>query len=194
MLLLLLSIDGAQSRAKKNKDAILENLILDIANGDTNALEELYRLTDSSVYGFALSILKKSHEAEDIMHDAYVKIYESAGTYRPLGKPMAWILTIVRNLALSRFRSKDESNLPLKEDWIISDQYDFTESSINQMLLDKLLKILSDEERQIVILHSITGLKHREISEILEIPLSTTLSKYHRSLSKLRILLKGEAK
>lgn len=194
MFLLFMSLDGAQPRTQKKNYTLLENLILEISNNNIAALEELYKQTDTSVYGFALSILKNPHEAEDVMHDAYVKIYESAETYQPMGKPMAWILTIVRNLALSRFRSKDKSNLVLEEDFSVSNSYDFTESSMDQLIINKILKILSDEERQIVILHSITGLKHKEISELLRIPLSTVLSKYHRSLAKLRKLLKEEAK
>ena len=194
MLLLLLGVDGAQFRTPSNKDEVLEKLIIDIAGGNKNALEELYRQTDSSVYGFALSILKRPHEAEDVMHDAYVRIYESAGGYRPQGKPMAWILTIVRNLSLARFRSKDSSNLRLMEDWLETDDNDFTEASLDQIILSRVLRNLSDEERQIVILHSISGLKFKEIAYVLEIPLSTTISKYHRSLSKLRRILKEEAK
>lgn len=194
MLLLLLGVDGAQFRTPSNKDEVLEKLIIDIAGGNKNALEELYRQTDSSVYGFALSILKRPHEAEDVMHDAYVRIYESAGGYRPQGKPMAWILTIVRNLSLARFRSKDSSNLSLMEDWLETDDNDFTEASLDQIILSRVLRNLSDEERQIVILHSISGLKFKEIAYVLEIPLSTTISKYHRSLSKLRRILKEEAK
>lgn len=194
MLLLLLGVDGAQFRTPSNKDEVLEKLIIDIAGGNKNALEELYRQTDSKVYGFALSILKRPHEAEDVMHDAYVRIYESAGGYRPQGKPMAWILTIVRNLSLARFRSKDSSNLSLMEDWLETDDNDFTEASLDQIILRRVLRNLSDEERQIVILHSISGLKFKEIAYVLEIPLSTTISKYHRSLSKLRRILKEEAK
>lgn len=194
MLLLLLGVDGAQFRTPSNKDEVLEKLIIDIAGGNKGALEELYRQTDSSVYGFALSILKRPHEAEDVMHDAYVRIYESAGGYRPQGKPMAWILTIVRNLSLARFRSKDSSNLSLMEDWLETDDNDFTEASLDQIILSRVLRNLSDEERQIVILHSISGLKFKEIAYVLEIPLSTTISKYHRSLSKLRRILKEEAK
>jgi DNA-directed RNA polymerase specialized sigma24 family protein len=53
---------------------------------------------------------------------------------------------------------------------------------------------LTEEERQIVILRSIEGLKHREIAKLLAIPLGTALSKYHRSLSKLRTILEEEGK
>lgn len=48
------------------------------------------------------------------------------------------------------------------------------------------LNILSDEERQIITLHSISGLKHREIADLLNLKLTTVLSKYHRGLKKLK--------
>ena len=48
---------------------------------------------------------------------------------------------------------------------------------------------LSEEERQIVVLHAVSGLKHREIADILEKPLSTVLNKYRRALKKLQALL-----
>ena len=52
---------------------------------------------------------------------------------------------------------------------------------------------LEPEERQIILLHAISGLKHREIAQLLERPLSTVLSKYHRGLKKMKALMKGES-
>ncbi|MDE6108593.1 MAG: helix-turn-helix domain-containing protein, partial [Oscillospiraceae bacterium] len=49
-----------------------------------------------------------------------------------------------------------------------------------------------EEERQIILLHAVSGLKHREIAELLEKPLSTVLSKYNRGLKKMKIQLEGE--
>lgn len=62
------------------------------------------------------------------------------------------------------------------------------------MVLQTVLSRLSVEERQIVILHSVEGFKHREIAQILDLPLGTALSKYHRALSKLRKMLEEEEK
>ena len=52
-----------------------ENLILRMAGGDREAFKTLYEQTASVVYGFALSILKNKHDAEDVMHDAFIKTY-----------------------------------------------------------------------------------------------------------------------
>ena len=54
------------------------------------------------------------------------------------------------------------------------------------MLLEKLFGVLSDDEKQIVILHIAAGLKHRETAQLLGLPLGTVISKYNRALKKLR--------
>lgn len=161
-----------------------ENLIIRMADGDGAAFRELYEQTSSAVYGFALSILKNRHDAEDVMHDAFIKAYTAAVTYRPMGKPLAWMLTIVRNLCYSRMRAGGVcEDIAEYEDLVRSDDHG---SVLDRIVLQEALSKLDFEERQIVILHSLTGLKHREIAEILDLPVGTVLSKYNRSIKKLK--------
>ena len=167
-----------------------ENLILQMANGDGNAFAELYRQTSSAVYGFALSILKNRHDAEDVMHDTFLKAYHGAVTYKPMGKPMAWLLTIVRNLCYNKIRTgKVCENVGEYDLFTVKDTSDITADMI---VLEKAMKILAFEERQIVILHALTGLKHREIAEILDLPTGTVLSKYNRAIKKIRREIEGK--
>ena len=56
----------------------------------------------------------------------------------------------------------------------------------DRLVLESLLSLLGEQERQIVTLHALTGLKHREIAQLLGLPLSTVLSKYHRGMKKLQ--------
>ena len=58
--------------------------------------------------------------------------------------------------------------------------------------METFLGILNDEERQIVMLHTVSGLKNREIAALMEIPLNTVLSKYHRAIKKLKNSMKEE--
>ena len=60
----------------------------------------------------------------------------------------------------------------------------------DRLLLTKTLDELGDQERQIVMLHAVAGFKHREIAQLLEIPLPTVLTKYHRSIKRLNTLIK----
>ena len=161
-----------------------ENLIIRMAAGDGAAFKELYEETASAVYGFALSILKNKHDAEDVMHDAFIKVYTAAVTYKPMGKPLAWILTIVRNLCYTKMREGGMcEDISEYEDLVSVGEQD---SVLEKVILQEALSKLDFEERQIVVLHSLTGLKHREIAEILELPTGTVLSKYNRSIKKLK--------
>ena len=162
-----------------------ENLIIRMASNDGAAFRELYQQTSGLVYGFAMSILRNKHDAEDVMHDAFIRIYSSAVTYRPSGNPMAWILTIVRNLCLNRIREgKVCEDLSEYDD--LAGASDDSEDLLDRMVLETAMKVLDAEERQIVILHAMTGFKHREIAEILDLPTGTILSKYNRALKKVR--------
>lgn len=167
-----------------------EKLILRMAEGDNDAFHDLYQQTCSAVYGFALSILRNAHDAENVMHDTYIRIHRSAASYRPMGKPMAWILTIVRNLCYTMLKNGDICEDISEYDNLlhVSEQ----ERTVDRMVLQKALEVLPFEDRQIVILHALTGMKHREIAELLDLPLGTVLSKYKRSLTKMRKEIEGK--
>jgi len=167
-----------------------EKLILRMAEGDNDAFRDLYEQTSGAVYGFALSILRNRQDAENIMHDAYIRMHRSAAVYKPKGKPMAWILTIVRNLCYTRLKTGEIcEDLSQYENIAQQDESDRT---VDRMILQKALDILDFEERQIVVLHALTGMKHREIAELLDLPVGTVLSKYKRSLAKMRKELEGK--
>lgn len=103
-MILVLGAMAQEARAA-NPNGELEALIGGIAAGSREDLAELYRRTRAAVYGLALSYLKNGAEAEDVAQDTFVKVWAAAPSYRPQGKPMAWLLTIARNLALGRLRS-----------------------------------------------------------------------------------------
>ncbi len=172
-----------------NTAALDENLILRMGRGDGAAFAEFYRQTSSAVYGFALSILRNRHDAEDVMHDAFIRAYGAAVSYKPSGKPMSWLLTIVRNLCYNRIRDGRVCEDIAEYDDLAAASPD---DSIDRMVLEKAMSILDSDERQIVVLHALTGLKHREIADILEVPVGTVLSKYNRSLKKMRKELEGK--
>lgn len=174
------------------KIEIDESLFLKIAEDDKSAFESLYRQTDKAVYGFILSILKNPHDAEDVMQDTYLRIRVAAHLYNAQGKPLAWIFTIARNLSFMKLRSEKRNSYSNYEDLENKVQFASVMDSEDRIVLEAAFGILDAEERQIVVLHGITGLKHREIGEILHLPLSTVLSKYKRSLNKLRKYLEGE--
>ncbi|MCR4963897.1 MAG: RNA polymerase sigma factor [Firmicutes bacterium] len=164
----------------------LDALLKDISEGSQDALAQLYRYTRSSVYSFALSILKNTHDAEDVLHDCYVSVWHGAAGYRSQGKPLAWMMTITRNLCLQRIRERRKTADIPQEEWTLHLPDDGRLTMEEKCVLSACLEKLSAQERQIVTLFAVSGFKHREIATLLELPLSTVLSKYHRAIKRLK--------
>ena len=164
-----------------------ESVFPRIASGDGEAFLKLYEQTRTSVYAFALSMLRNKEEAEDVMQDAYLKIRLSAHLYQPRGKPMAWVITIVRNLCLMRMRQGSQAAWGLLEtDGADEPAFDNIGNAVDRMVVKTAFHVLSDEELRVVTLHTVAGMKHREIAELMKMPLPTVLSKYRRAIGKLR--------
>ncbi len=162
-----------------------ESLLHKIGKGDQEAFALLYQQTERALYSYVLSLTKNHHDSLDIMQDTYMKIRASAHLYKPMGKPMAWIFTIARNLTMTHFREAkrySDDDHDMEDDLSFSYVTDVTD----RLVLQTAMETLSEEERQIVLLFAVNGYKHREIAESLDIPLSTVLSKYRRALAKLK--------
>jgi RNA polymerase sigma-70 factor (ECF subfamily) len=185
----MMNLDGPQDYGRLSD----EKLLLKVAEGDQEAFSQLYQNTDRSMYSFILSIVKNPPDAEEIMQEAYLKIWTSAAGYKSQGKPLAWMFTIARNLCYMKFREqKHDSDITIddltgEESGEVCPQI---EQAADRMVLMSALQILKEEERQIVLLHVTAGLKHREIAASLQIPLATALSKYNRAMKKLENYLK----
>lgn len=186
MLLFTFVIDDEPKKSNSNKLYIDEKLFKLIGQNDMNALEELYHITERTLYAYILSIVKNHDETLDLMQETYLKIMSSAHLYKPMGKPLAWIFTIVKNLHLSKLR-KGKKEYSIDSIEIENDlQFSYITDKEDKMVLETALRILDEDERKIVILYAVSGLKHKEIAESIGLKLSTSLSKYHRALTKLR--------
>ena len=169
----------------------LERLLSGIAAGRPEDMSELYSLTRTAVYSLALSYLGNAHDAQDITQDTFVQVWERAGQYRPSGSPMGWLLTVCRNLALMRIRRADRHADLDDSGWDAIPAEEKGISVEERALLQDALSLLDVNERRVVMLHAAAGMKHREIAALLEMPLPTVLSKYHRAIKKLRAFMKG---
>ena len=173
----------------------LEELLRRLAGGDKDALAELYHQTRAAIYGFSLSITKNAADSEDVLQDTYIKAWTNATNYTAKGTPMAWLLTIAKNLSLMKLRDKKRRQDLEPEEWDMNFSIpDTAENTEDRHFIMEALKVLGEEERQIIMLHAVSGLKHREIADLLQMALPTVLSKYHRALKKLRIFVEGEEK
>lgn len=174
----------------QSRNAHIEDLLAAISRGDTAAMGLLYDLIKTDIFAYALSKTGNRNDADDVMQDTFVQIYKYAKQYTPKGKPMAWIITIETNLINRQFQVKSRTTSFDESFENASSGEDMQEKVINNAFLVHLLKTLSEEERQVITLHIVSGLKHREIAKVLGKPLSTVLSKYNRAIKKLQLVAK----
>ena len=188
MLSMLMTTEYAPAEERRE----LQRLLRCIAAGEREALAALYQRTRTAVYGLALSYLRNAHDAQDLTQDVYVQVWDCAAQYRPTGSPMGWLLAVCRNLCLMRLRREEHHAALSEEGWDAIPTPECGLDAEERVLLQNALESLGEEERRIVLLHAVTGLKHREIAALLELALPTVLSKYHRALKKMRSCLEGD--
>lgn len=188
MLLFTFVYENDPGKGRK-KIEIDENIFVRLARDDMSALDELYSLTERTMYAYALSLTKDHQLALDLIQDTYVKILSSSHLYRPMGKPLAWMFTIAKNLHYSNIK-KEKRITVMETGHIAADKrFSYITDIEDRLVLEAVLSRLSEEEREIVMLYAVSGMKHREIAEGLGLKLSTSLSKYNRALKKLRVYL-----
>lgn len=168
-----------------------ESLFPRIAAEEKEAFCTLYKACSSAIFAYALSILRNRDDAEDAMQDTFLKIRSAAHLYKPQGKPMAWIFTITKNVCLMMYR-KRQHIVRLSEESEEPDLgLDQIENLEDRMTLEKAFTVLPEDSCRIIMLHAVSGMKHREIAELLNMPISTVLSKYNRGIKKLQTELEG---
>src|SRR5438445_7501023 len=87
-------------------------LIAAVAKGDEAAFERLYAATRAKLFGVVLRILRRQDLAEEVIQEAYVKIWNNAGQFNPaLASPITWMASIARNRAIDVVRKRSEASI-----------------------------------------------------------------------------------
>ena len=169
----------------KRKVYIDERLFERIRQGEQDAFRELYEASYRSLYAFLLSHTMNSDDAQDLLQDTYIQIYNNSHMYKEQGNPMAWMMKIAKNLFLMKCRKDKEAGLNYDD---LENELGFEDMSSveNRMVLEKMFELLSVDDRNLIIMHDISGMKHREIAKLMDLPLGTVIARYNRGIRKLR--------
>lgn len=171
--------------APKRKVKIDEQLFERICQGEADAFRELYESTYRPLYAFLLSHTQNSEDAQDLLQDTYIQIYKNSHLYQKQGNPMAWMMKIAKNLFLMKCRKDREATVNYED---VENELGFADISDadNRMILAAMFQILSEEDRDLIILHNVGGMKHREIAKLMNMPLGTVMARYNRGIRKLQ--------
>ena len=173
-------------------DEKIEKHIIQVANGEQSSLKVLYDQFGRAVYSLSFAILRDSQLAEDSSQEVFLKIMSHADTYRLGGNPKAWIMRITRNEAINVLQKRknmiytDFCMADEQESYELVDETVLEDTVCYRSSINKALDMLEMTSREIVIMHIHFGLKFREISEAMNIPLGTVTWKYQTAIKKLQ--------
>lgn len=173
----------------------LADLIQRIGQGDRAAFDQLYETTVSTLYAQAIRVCRRRTMADDVIQEAYIRVWRHAAQYdRSRGNPMAWLTIIVRRLALDALRQSNRHILD--SDDPRGDQPDDAASpldqavlTLDQRLVHRCLNLLQAMQRQCLLLAYFEDLTHAEVSCKLKIPLGSVKSYIRRGLQQLKICM-----
>ena len=168
----------------------LAELIRKTSRGDRAAFAMLYALTAAQLFGVAQRITRQREDAEEVLQESFVAVWQRSGDYDPaMGSAIGWLTAIVRHRAIDygrRRASRPEGRLGPEElllELIASDRSD---RDAELRSLQRCLAELGEQPRKAVLLAYCYGLTREEIAASLTVPLGTAKSWIRRSLEALR--------
>jgi RNA polymerase sigma-70 factor, ECF subfamily len=171
-------------------------LIKGVVRRDRAAFAALYNRTAPQLLGIALRILRQREEAEDVMQETFVAVWDRASAFDPeKGSVMTWLVTILRHRAIDRRRRRAhlEDRAGSEEDLLAltAAAGDDADRGASLAALQKCLGELEAQPRRTVLLAYAYGYTHEELAERLATPIGTVKSWVRRSLERLKRCLDG---
>ncbi|GIX48278.1 MAG: RNA polymerase [Candidatus Tectimicrobiota bacterium] len=159
-------------------------LLARIAQRDGQALELLYHRYGRQVFSLARAMLGDQAQAAELTQEVFLLVWCSAGTYRPTGSALAWLLRLTRNRAIDllRRRRRQRRGQPRGNELPLAAGADAAE----QRAVRDAVAALPPEQRQALWLAFFQGMSHQEIAAYLQIPLGTVKARIRRALQALR--------
>jgi RNA polymerase sigma-70 factor (ECF subfamily) len=169
----------------------VEKMIAQVGLGDRAAFSSLYDATSAKLFGVCLRILNDRAEAEDALQDAFVRIWQKAGSYAANGySPMTWLITLTRNLAIDKLRTRKEGSVDIDEVHDLSDAGPTPEAaavaSSERSQIDGCLDELDADRADAVRGAYLEGHSYNELAARHDVPLNTMRTWLRRSLAKLK--------
>ena len=171
---------------KETKTELLIALLTKMQAGDLSSFDEFFALTKNPLYYSVIAVLKNETDTEDVIQETYLRFLENLPKINPKHSPLGYLLRIGRNLAMDELRNRQRINYLNEEENPAILRIDEEKVDDDFARLQKRMReILRPDEYQIVILHVLEELPHREVARILRKPLGTITWAYNNAIKKL---------
>jgi RNA polymerase sigma-70 factor (ECF subfamily) len=168
--------------------------------GDKSGIELLFTKHQDRLYGYILFLVKREEAAEDIFQDTFYRIFQSIsqGKYNDDGRFFSWASRIAHNLVIDYFRDKkklstlsiDDEDAPVV---LSTSDVSIEDVKVNQQFLNEikgLIDHLSLDQREVVIMRMYLDMSYKEIAEITQVSINTSLGRMRYAILNLRKLVK----
>jgi RNA polymerase sigma-70 factor, ECF subfamily len=167
--------------------ALLSRAIARAKEGDQSAVHFLYVRYADDVQGYAQSIVRNRHDAEDVTHIVFAKLLTAIGKYEQRDVPFsAWILRVARNAALDHVRSRRQ--IPVEEVRTSDEGHEQVGFECSQALKEAFGQLPKDQ-REVLVLRHVAGLSPGEIADRLGKSEASVHGLHHRGRATLRAAL-----
>ena len=168
-----------------------EQLIASLRNREKIAAEALYDMYSASLYGVISRIVMDTATAEDVLQEAFIKIWNSFASYSSdKGRLFTWMVNIARNLAIDKIRSRDfkdqNKNQGLENSVISIDEQKNAVYKPELRGVKELVETLKPEQKSILDLVYFKGYTHAEAADELGVPLGTIKTRLRMAIAELR--------
>jgi len=181
-----------------------QQLIAGYLEGNHARLQELIVRHQTKVYSYIYMVVRDKELAEDIFQDTFIKVINTirSGFYKEEGKFIQWVMRIAHNLIIDHFRKS--KRIPVVEnnnEYNIFDNLKVYDDSIEKKLikeqiyedLKKLIDLLPEEQREVLILRHYAGMSFKEISELTNVSINTALGRMRYALINIRKMIEQNA-
>ncbi|MGH1486477.1 MAG: sigma-70 family RNA polymerase sigma factor [Cellvibrionaceae bacterium] len=167
--------------------AQVDQLLYRIQRRDKLALKALYDIAGTKLLAIVGRIVRDVHEAEDVLQDVFVKIWQQSEKYSGAGSAWGWLCALTRNAALDRLRSLSaHPHISTDEESHIL-QGLFAEQNLSDShSIKRCLSGLKEQPRKTILLSFVYGYTHGELVEQMATPLGTIKAWIRRGLQELK--------
>ncbi len=177
----------------KHPETDFDKIVFDCQKGERYAQKALYDAFAPVMYAVCLRYTHNQVDAEDLLHDGFIKVFTKIGQYKKTGSLEGWIRRIIVNTILEEFRKRKKDDFVNDDKFFNNkpdepDEYDEdTHSDINQII--DLVKKLPDKYRMVFNLFVVEGYSHDMIADELNISVGTSKSNLSRARQWLKTRL-----
>ncbi|OFY60042.1 MAG: RNA polymerase subunit sigma-24 [Bacteroidetes bacterium RBG_19FT_COMBO_42_10] len=176
-------------------------LIQRFIKGEQSCFEQLIHRHKNKVFAYISMYIRDQALAEDLFQDTFMKVIQSVktGKYYDNGKFLSWVMRIAHNLIIDHFRRVKQMNTISNDDYEsdIFNSKKLADATVEDDMIRrqiqkdvrKMISLLPEDQREVVILRHYAGLSFKEIAEITDVSINTALGRMRYALINMRKLM-----